>query len=82
MIYHVIIPEWEWYYVKSKQIRPKYWLWSEYDKLPLKHKKNCSEVPLLINRVQYCADLEGNRFIKNPKKAGSENIWVFNGQDK
>lgn len=81
MEYHVIIPEWEWYYTKSKETRAKYWLWKDKDKLPKKHLQICDNKPKIINGIAYCVSTEGERFIKNSKTVGKENIWVLNGQD-
>lgn len=81
MEYHVVIPEWEWYYVKSKKAATKYWLWKDKEKLPKKYKDILHTEPLVRSRELYCSTVEGERFVKNPLKAGKENIWVFNGQD-
>lgn len=81
MEYHVIIPEWEWYYVKSKKTNPKYWLYKDLDKLPKKYKDIIAPNPKLFSNQLYIVDKEGNRIIKNTKKVGKENIWVMNGQD-
>lgn len=78
-MYKVIIPEWEYYFVKSKKTSPKYWLYKDRDKLPLKHQAILRNQPLLINGKAYCCDNEGNRMVKNTKKVGTENIWVLNG---
>lgn len=80
-MFQVIIPEWEYYYVRSKKTATKYWLFKDFGKMPLRNKTKASNLPLLVNKLLYCIDNEGNRFIKNPIKAGKENIWVLNGQD-
>ena len=78
-MYKVIVPEWEYYFVKSKKTSPKYWLYKDKDKLPLKHKAIFRDQPLLISGKAYCCDSGGNRMVKNTKKVGAENIWVLNG---
>lgn len=81
MVYHVIIPEWEYYFVKAKKTSPKYWLFKDKEKLPKKYLAICSKEPTLVGGKLYCKDDLGNRFLKNPIKVGKENIWVLNGQD-
>lgn len=78
-MWKVIIPEWEYYFVKSKKTSPKYWLYKDKDKLPLKHQGVLRRTPLLITGKAYCCDEEGLRLLKNTKKVGTENIWVLNG---
>lgn len=80
-MWKVTIPEWQSYYEKSKKTNPKYWLWKDKEKLPLKYKANLHRTPILKGDKLYCQDAQGNLFIKNPNKAGKPNIWVLNGQD-
>jgi hypothetical protein len=79
-MYQVVIPEWEYYYVKAKKTAPKYWLYKDKDKLPKKYSDIVSNIPIMSGNKLYCGDGQGNRFLKNSKKAGDENIWVLNGQ--
>jgi len=81
MNYTVIIPQWEASYLKSEKTRAKYWLWKDKDKLPKKHSNILSPVPLISRGQAYCCDEGKQRFVKNTKKVGKENRWVFNGQD-
>lgn len=77
----VDIPEWEYAYQKSAKTAPKYWEWKDRDKLPLKHVDRLSKSPLIAGRKTFCCDVEGERFLKNTKRAGKPNVWVLNGQD-
>lgn len=74
MTYQVIIPEYEWYYVKSKKTRVVYWKWKDKEKLPKKYADKCDLHPLLIGGIAYCATPDGERFIKNSKKANTEKV--------
>lgn len=76
----VIIPKWERFYVKSKKTMAKYWLAKDVKKLPKKHKDVCVGFKQFGTK-RYCVNEEGERFLKNSKKAGTPNIWVLNGQD-
>lgn len=80
-MYQVIIPEWEYYYIKSQKTNPKYWLWKDREKLPLKYKSILRNAPLILSAKAYCCDIDKQRFIKNPNKQGKPNVWVLNGQD-
>jgi hypothetical protein len=77
----VVVPNWQNYFEKSKKTNPKYWLWKDRDKLPVKHKSNLSLRPVIFNGKQYCVDNSGNRFLKNTNKCGKPNVWILNGQD-
>lgn len=79
--WQVIIPEWHYFYQKSAKTAPKYWEWKDRDKLPLKHRDKLITTPLIKGLKAYCSDSEGERFLKNTKKAGRPNVWVMNGQD-
>ena len=81
MEHTVTIPEWESSYLKSEKTRAKYWLWQDREKLPKKHTTVLMPYPLIIGAKAYCCNVAKERFIKNTKKAGKENKWVFNGQD-
>lgn len=81
MEYQVIIPRWSSHFTKSNKTTAKYWLWKDRAILPKKHTEVLRAEPLVINGKSYCCDVEGNRFIKNSKKAGQPNIWILNGQD-
>lgn len=76
----VTIPNWQNYFEKSKTTLAKYWEWKDKDRLPKKYKSNMSIAPKLIGKKLYCCDINGERFIKNTKKAGKPNIWILNGQ--
>ncbi len=77
----VVIPQWENYYIKSKKTNPKYWLWKDREKLPLKYKSILKSTPLIVLGKMYCADNQNNRLLKNTNKAGKPNIWILNGQE-
>lgn len=77
----VVIPEWHSHYQKAAKTAPKYWEWKDREKLPLKHKDKLAAQPLVKGQKAYCVDSEGERFLKNTKKAGRPNTWVLNGQD-
>tara|TARA_R100001463_G_scaffold23551_2_gene56415 strand:- start:25833 stop:26417 length:585 start_codon:yes stop_codon:yes gene_type:complete len=77
----VTIPNWEASYLKSENTRAKYWLWKDREKLPKKYSTQLSPSPLIKGTKAYCADIEGNRFVKNTKKVGTQNRWILNGQD-
>ena len=79
--YTVTIPEWESSYQKSAKRMPKYWVWTDREKLPKKHKDNLRTTPLVMGSKLYCCDGDGERFIKNTKTVGKPNLWVMNGQD-
>jgi hypothetical protein len=81
MEYTVTIPEWEASYLKSEKIRAKYWLWKDRDKLPKKYKTQLASVPLIRGAKAYCQSTDGERFVKNTKKVGTQNRWILNGQD-
>lgn len=80
MKFQVVIPEWESTYKVANKTATKYWLWKDRDKLPLKYKQLLMPKPLQKGGKEYCIDREFNRFIKNTKKAGKENLLVINGQ--
>jgi len=79
--WNVTIPEWENFYLISNKTSPKYWLWKDRLKLPLKYKKYLSRVPLIKGKNKFCKNLEGERLLKNTKKVGTPNKWILNGQD-
>jgi hypothetical protein len=79
--YRVVIPEWEHTYQKSGKTMTKYWLWKDRDKLPKKHKEVLRQTALIQRNKAYCCNSEGEKFVKNPIKAGKPNVWVLNGQD-
>lgn len=79
--YRVVIPEWEDRYQKSAKTLAKYWLYKDKEKLPKKYQENLRTAPLILRGKAYCCDNEGNRFVKNTKKAGKPNYWILNGQD-
>jgi hypothetical protein len=81
MIHTVTIPNWEASYLKSSNIRAKYWLWKDREKLPKKHSSVLASEPLIIGAQAYCCDKEKGRFLKNTKKVGTENHWILNGQE-
>lgn len=80
MKYEVKIPNWQNYFIVSKKTNPKYWLWKDRDKLPIKYKKLLYPKPLLKGTKEYCIDSNYNRFIKNTKSVGKENKISLNGQ--
>lgn len=59
----------------------KYWLWKDRLKLPKKYLEILYPKPKKFGVKLYCTDAEGNRFLKNTKKAGTPNTWTLNGQD-
>lgn len=77
----VFIKEWHYFYTKSQKTMPKYWEWKDRSKLPKKHAESLRSTPVLRGAKVYCCDENGERFLKNTKKAGQPNIWVMNGQD-
>ena len=77
----VVIPQWENYYIKSKKTNPKYWLWKDREKLPLKYKSILKSTPNIVLGKMYCSDTQNNRLLKNTNKAGKPNTWMLNGQD-
>jgi len=77
----VVIPQWENYYIKSKKTNPKYWLWKDREKLPLKYKSILKSTPIIVLGKMYCSDNQNNRLLKNTNKAGKPNTWMLNGQD-
>lgn len=79
--FQVVVPEWESKYVKSNKTAPKYWLWKDRAKLPKKYASELSIKPKKFGVKLYCIDKEGDRFLKNTKKAGTPNTWTLNGQD-
>lgn len=81
MKYQVIIPQWENKYVKSKKTAPKYWLWKDREKLPLKYKDILFHQPISMGKKDYCIDKNYQRFLKNTKKVGTENTIILNGQN-
>lgn len=81
MEWRVTIPEWHYFYTKSQRTMAKYWLWKDRDKLPKKYRENLNNTPKIMSGKAYCQDADGERFVKNTKKAGTPNIWVMNGQD-
>lgn len=76
----IVIPKWLTRVEFSKATRTKYWETKHTDKLPKKHSENLHGVKV-FNGKAFLVDKEGNRFIKNPKKAGKPNTWRINGQD-
>jgi len=80
-VWTVIIPEWHSHYQKSAKTMAKYWEWKDREKLPLKHKATLADQPTVKGQKAFCCNSEGERFLKNTKKAGRPNTWVLNGQD-
>jgi hypothetical protein len=81
LIYQVVIPQFKDRYQFSAKRKIKYYKWEEKDKLPLKYLKVCQPTPKVINKIAYVVDVDGNRFIKNTKTAGTPNEWILNTQD-
>lgn len=77
----VTIPEWENYYLLSNKTMPKYWLWKDRFKLPLKYQTNLARIPLIKGKRAFCKNEEGERLLKNTRKVGTPNKWILNGQD-
>jgi len=74
----IVIPNWLNRVEFSKATRAKYWEAKDVEKMPKKHIVDKIKV---ISGKAYPVDISGNRFIKNPKKAGTPNTWRINGQD-
>lgn len=76
----VTIPNYQWRVKTSNAARPKYWKWSEKEKLPKKHKENLYGKAIKVGQTLFCCDKDGNRFLKNTKSVGEPKYWVMNGQ--
>jgi hypothetical protein len=79
----VLIPKWENRVQLSMRTKTKYWLAKDFNKLPKKHLENINlqNKFKLIKGILYLIDKNGDRFIKNSKKAGTPKFWRINGQD-
>lgn len=81
MKYQIIIPNWEYKYVRTKSTIPKYWLSKDSNKLPKKYKEVLDPNKAVFkNGKFYCCDQNQNRFLKNTLKVGKENSLKLNGQ--
>lgn len=81
MEYKIIIPEWQNYFEVSKKRRPKYYKWSERDKIPKSRQHEIAPTPYKVGKVEYCLSTSTReRFIKNTRSVGKPKHWILNGQ--
>lgn len=76
----VVIEKWLNKVELSKAVRAKYWEVKDIQKMPKKHKESMTTIKV-FNGKGFPVDINNERFIKNPIKAGSPNSWRINGQD-